>query len=68
MLCFTSPTMNRFSPFLDTARNSRSWTWLMSWYSSIMISSNRAETSRAVGVGAPSSPQNSRMAQCSKSL
>ena len=62
MLCFTSPTMNRFFPFWDTARNRESCTSLISWYSSIIISSNRAATSRAAAVGCPFSPKNRRMA------
>ena len=44
MLCFTSPTVKMFCPFLDTARKMAFWISLVSWYSSTRISRYRAAT------------------------
>ena len=71
MLCLTSPTMKKlFSPrsSLDTARKSVSCTWLLSWYSSIIISSNVSRNSSAVffAVSVSSSTRISS-AKCSRS-
>ncbi|CUQ10915.1 Uncharacterised protein [Flavonifractor plautii] len=67
MDCFTSPTRKRLVPFRDRAVKMAFCTSLVSWYSSTMISSYRADHWRASSVGAPSSPTSRRTAMCSRS-
>ena len=67
MDCFTSPTMNRFLPSREMAEKMAFWTALVSWYSSTIISSYRADHCFARGVGPPSSPTSRRTAMCSRS-
>ena len=67
MDCFTSPTWNRLVPSRDRAVKMAFCTSLVSWYSSTMISSYRADHWRASSVGVPSSPARSFTAMCSRS-
>ena len=67
MDCFTSPTRKRLVPSFDRAVKMAFCTSLVSWYSSTMISSYRADHWRARLVGAPSSPTSSPTAMCSRS-
>ncbi len=71
MLCFTSPTIKRLnSPVssLETARIRHSWTRLLSWYSSIITSSNSFLHWIAASVGSfVSSSSRIFNAKCSKS-
>ena len=65
MLCFTSPTVKMFCPFLDTAWKMAFWISLVSWYSSTRISRYRAATCSPSSVGAPPEPTSRPRAKCS---